>query len=98
MSSPIGQAATFGMYQNSGRFNVKFSSFDNWYYVSTVNIAISWHEFCSLTSTVVILKLAPDSLKYRSRNGIFIIPTALYITLPCNCMFSVHKLSASSSN
>ena len=27
--------------QNSGRFNVKFSSFGDWYYVSTVNIATS---------------------------------------------------------
>ena len=37
MSSPIGQEAAFGVYQNSGRFNVKFSTFGDWYYVSTVN-------------------------------------------------------------
>ena len=39
VSSPIGQEAAFGVYQNSGRFNVKFSTFGDWYYVSTVNIA-----------------------------------------------------------
>ena len=88
MSSPIGQAATFGMYQKSCRFNVKFSSFGDWYYVSTVNIATSSHEFCSLTSIVVTLKLAPHSLKYRSRNGIFIIPTALY-----NATVQLHDFS-----
>ena len=88
MSSPIGQAATFGMYQNSDRFNVKSSSFGDWCYVSTVNIATSWHEFCSVTSIVVTLKLAPRSLKYRSRNEIFIIPTALY-----NATVQLHVVS-----
>ena len=39
VSSPIGQEAVFGMYQNSDRINVKFSTFDDWYYVSTVNTA-----------------------------------------------------------
>ena len=39
VGSPIGQEAAFGVYQNSGRFNVKFSTFGDWYYVSTVNIA-----------------------------------------------------------
>ena len=40
VSSPIGQEAVFGMYQNSDRINVKFSTFGDWYYVSTVNTAI----------------------------------------------------------
>ena len=49
MSSPIGQEAAFDVYQNSARLNVKFSTFGDWYFVSTVNIAISdmnvvhWH-------------------------------------------------------
>ena len=39
MSSAIGQEAAFGVYQNSGRFKVKFLSFGDKYYVITVNIA-----------------------------------------------------------
>ena len=39
VSSPIGQEAVFGMYQNSDRINVKFSTFGDWYFVSTVNTA-----------------------------------------------------------
>ena len=39
MSSPIGQEAAFGVYQNSDRFKVKFSSLGDWYDVRTVNIA-----------------------------------------------------------
>ena len=39
MSSPVGQDAAFGVYQNSDRFKVKFSSLGDWYGVSTVNIA-----------------------------------------------------------
>ena len=41
MSSPIGQEAVFGVYQNSDRFKVKFSSLSlgDWYDVRTENIA-----------------------------------------------------------
>ena len=39
MSSPIGQEADFGIYQNSDRFNVKFSNLGGWHGVRTVNIA-----------------------------------------------------------
>ena len=39
MSSPIEQEDAFGVYQNSDRFNVKFSSLGDWYDVRTVNIA-----------------------------------------------------------
>ena len=39
MSSPIEQEAAFGVYQNSGRFKVKFSSLGDWNNVRTVNIA-----------------------------------------------------------
>ena len=39
MSSPIGQEAVFGVYQNSDRFKVKVSSLGDWYDVRTVNIA-----------------------------------------------------------
>ena len=39
VSSPIGQEAVFDVYQNSARFNDKFSTFGDWYFVSTVNIA-----------------------------------------------------------
>ena len=38
-SSAIGQQAVFCMYQNFDRINVKFSTFGDWYYVSTVNTA-----------------------------------------------------------
>ena len=64
MSSQIGQEAAFGVYQNSGRFNVKFSTFGDWYYVSTVNIASFGHKCCSLASIVDTLKLTSHSLKY----------------------------------
>ena len=39
MSRPIGQEAAFGIYQNSDRFKVKFSSLGDWYGVRTVNLA-----------------------------------------------------------
>ena len=39
MSSPIGQEAAFGVYQNSDRFNVKFSNLGGCHGVRTVNIA-----------------------------------------------------------
>ena len=39
MSRPIGQEAAFGIYQNSDRFKVKFSSLGDWYGVRTVNFA-----------------------------------------------------------
>ena len=39
MSSPIGQEAVFGVYQNSDIFKVKFSSLSDLYDVRTVNIA-----------------------------------------------------------
>ena len=39
MSSPIGQEAAFGVYQNSDRFKVKFSTLSYWHGVRTVNIA-----------------------------------------------------------
>ena len=38
MSSPIGQEAAFGVYQNSDRIKVKFSSLGDWYDERTVNI------------------------------------------------------------
>ena len=40
MSSPIGQEAAFGVYQNSDRFKVKFSNFGVWHDIRTLNIAI----------------------------------------------------------
>ena len=61
MSSPIGQEVAFGVYQNSGRFNVKFSSFGDWYYVSSVNITTFWPECYSLTSVLYTLKFALHS-------------------------------------
>ena len=39
MSSPFGQEAAFGVYQNSDRFKVKFSTLSYWHGVRTVNIA-----------------------------------------------------------
>ena len=39
MSIPIGQEAAFGVYQNSDRFKVKFSTLSYWHGVRTVNIA-----------------------------------------------------------
>ena len=39
MSSPIGQKAAFGIYQNSDRFKVKFSNIGGWYGVRIVDIA-----------------------------------------------------------
>ena len=39
MSSLIGHEAVCGVYPNSDRFKVKFSSLGDWYYVRSVNIA-----------------------------------------------------------
>ena len=39
ISSSIGQEAAFGVYQNSDRFNVKFSNLGGCHGVRTVNIA-----------------------------------------------------------
>ena len=49
MSQPIGQEAAFGIYQNSDRFKVKFSSLGDWYDVRTVNFATLWPECFALT-------------------------------------------------
>ena len=40
MSSPIGQEAAFGVYQNSGRFNVKFSTFGDCSFVIDASISL----------------------------------------------------------
>ena len=57
MSSPIGQEAVCGVYPNSDRFKVKFSSLGDCYYERTVNIATFWPECYSWTSTIDTLKI-----------------------------------------
>ena len=37
-SSSIGQEAAFDVEQNSDKFKVKISVYDDWFYVNTVNI------------------------------------------------------------
>ena len=39
VSSPIGQEATFCVYQNPDGFKFNFSSLGDWYYVRAVNFA-----------------------------------------------------------
>ena len=62
MSSPNGQEAVCGVYPNSDRFKVKFSSLGDCYYERTVNIATFWPECYLWTSTIDTLKLALHSL------------------------------------
>ena len=62
MSSPIGQEAVFGVYQNSDRFKVKFSSLGDWYDVRSATIATFRPRCYSWTSILDTLKLAPHSL------------------------------------
>ena len=62
MSSPIGQEAVFGVYKNSDRFKVKFSSLGDLYDVRTVNIATFCPQCYLWTSILDTLNLAPHSL------------------------------------
>ena len=63
MSSPIGQEAAFGVYQNSDRLGVMFSSLGDWYDVRTVDIATFWPgPSCSKLTT----SLVNVSLKFQT--------------------------------
>ena len=62
MSSPIGQEAVFGVYENSDRFRVKFSSLGDWYDVRTVTIATFRPRCFSWTSILDTFKHVPHSL------------------------------------
>ena len=97
MSSPIGQEAAFGVYQNSDRFKVKFSTLSYWHGVRTVNIATLWPAFYALTHILDILKLAPHSKKYRIRKWEFNVPTASYVSTLQMHIFST-KFSSNVSN